>query len=257
MKVSLWNLLLLGLFTVTPLFNLAENNRPRSNFENAFTLAEISPEDSLVHSIKDIEGNEYKTVRIGKQIWMQENLRTKTYRNGKPIAHKLTNALWKANKSGACAVYNNDSIKEQAFGQLYNWYAVANPAGLCPAGWHVAKDTDWNQLVSYLDSYSDTTELKRIQSEMAGGSLKEIGITHWASPNTGATGTANFLGFAGGNKGPDGKCNDVGAYGYWWTSTSSSTNEAYGRLLSYFNSNIDRFKASKNVGFSVRCVKNK
>jgi uncharacterized protein (TIGR02145 family) len=212
--------------------------------------------DSVPSIVKDIDGNVYHTVVIGKQVWLQENLRTKKYRNGKSIAKNITKAQWSTDKSGACAVYDNDSIKENAFGLLYNWYAIANPAGLCPVGWHVPKDSEWNTMVKYLDDYADTTELKRVQSEIAGGELKEIGYAHWTTPNTGATGTSNFLGYAGGNKSTDGKCNDVGAYGYWWTATSSSTAEAYGRLLSYFNGNIDRFKTSKNLGFSVRCVKN-
>ncbi len=212
--------------------------------------------ESVPETVSDIDGNTYHTVVIGEQVWMQENLRTTKYRNGKLISKNLSNEQWGLNKSGACAVYDNDSIKENAFGLLYNWYAVVNPAGLCPIGWHVPKDTEWNQMVKYLDDYADTTELKRVQSEVAGGQLKEIGITHWASPNTGATGTANFLAFSGGNKSVNGKCNDVGAYGYWWTATASSNAEAYGRLLSYFNSNIDRFKTSKNLGFSVRCVRN-
>ena len=213
--------------------------------------------DSVPSIVKDIDGNVYHTVVIGKQVWLQENLRTKKYRNGKSIAKNITKAQWSTDKSGACAVYDNDSIKENAFGLLYNWYAIANPAGLCPVGWHVPKDTEWNTMVKYLDDYADTTELKRVQSEIAGGELKEIGYAHWTTPNTGATGTSNFLGFGGGNKSADGKCNDVGAYGYWWTATSSSSAEAYGRLLSYFNGNIDRFKTSKNLGFSVRCLKNK
>jgi uncharacterized protein (TIGR02145 family) len=212
--------------------------------------------DSVPSIVKDIDGNVYHTVVIGKQVWLQENLRTKKYRNGKSIAKNITKAQWSTDKSGACAVYDNDSIKENAFGLLYNWYAIANPAGLCPVGWHVPKDSEWNTMVKYLDDYADTTELKRVQSEIAGGELKEIGYAHWTTPNTGATGTSNFLGYAGGNKSTDGKCNDVGAYGYWWTATASSAAEAYGRLLSYFNGNIDRFKTSKNLGFSVRCVKN-
>jgi uncharacterized protein (TIGR02145 family) len=213
--------------------------------------------ESVPSIVKDIDGNVYHTVVIGKQVWLQENLRTKKYRNGKSIAKNITKAQWSTDKSGACAVYDNDSIKENAFGLLYNWYAIANPAGLCPVGWHVPKDSEWNTMVNYLDEYADTTELKRVQSEIAGGELKEIGYAHWTTPNTGATGTSNFLGYAGGNKSIDGKCNDVGAYGYWWTATASSAAEAYGRLLSYFNGNIDRFKTSKNLGFSVRCLKNK
>jgi uncharacterized protein (TIGR02145 family) len=213
--------------------------------------------ESVPSIVKDIDGNVYHTVVIGKQVWLQENLRTKKYRNGKSIAKNITKAQWSTDKSGACAVYDNDSIKENAFGLLYNWYAIANPAGLCPVGWHVPKDSEWNTMVKYLDDYADTTELKRVQSEIAGGELKEIGYAHWTTPNTGATGTSNFLGYAGGNKSTDGKCNDVGAYGYWWTATASSAAEAYGRLLSYFNGNIDRFKTSKNLGFSVRCLKNK
>lgn len=256
MKTSLkTHVILLALSAIS--FTTYAGVQPKKEVNKDKAITKVVPEDSIPLTVKDIEGNIYKTVVIGKQVWLQENLRTRTYRNGKPIAKKLSNAQWKANKTGACAVYNNDSIKEAAFGLLYNWYAVANPAGLCPAGWHVPKDSEVNKMVSYLDDYADTTELKRIQSEIAGGAMKEIGITHWASPNTGATGTANFLGFAGGNKSPDGKCNDVGSYGYWWTSTPASTTEAYGRLLSYFNGNIDRFKAYKNVGLSVRCVKNK
>lgn len=233
--------------------------KPKNNattLSSAVVVNAVPADDSIPSTVSDIDGNVYKTVVIGKQVWLQENLRTKTYRNGKRIAGKLSNGQWKVNKTGAYAVYNNDSIKEKAYGKLYNWYAIANPAGLCPAGWHVPKDAELNKLVMYLDQYGDTTELKRVQSEIAGGAMKEVGISHWASPNTGATGTANYLGFSGGNKGPDGKCNDVGAYGYWWTSTSANNNEAYGRLLSYFNGNIDRFKASKNIGFSVRCMKN-
>lgn len=223
---------------------------------SSFKLSAQTIGVSLVETVKDIEGNIYHTVKIGDQIWLQENLRTKKYRNGKSIIKKSKNNDWTINKSGAYTIYANDSIKENAFGLLYNWYAVANPSGLCPVGWHVAKDSEWNQMVKYLDNYADTTDLKRVQSEVAGGQLKEIGITHWASPNTGATGTANFYGYAGGNCGPNGQYNDVGAYGYWWTSKSSTNGEAYGRLLSYFNSNIDRFKTTKNLGFSVRCVMN-
>jgi len=103
--------------------------------------------ESVPETFVDIDGNTYHTVLIGDQVWMQENLRTRKYRNGKLIAKNLTNTQWGLNKTGACAVYDNDSIKENAFGLLYNWYAVANPAGLCPVGWHVPKDTEWNQMV--------------------------------------------------------------------------------------------------------------
>jgi len=216
----------------------------------------FEPGDSIPSIVKDIDGNVYHTVVIGNQVWLQENLRTKKYRNGKLISKNITKAQWSTDKMGACAVYDNDSIKENAFGLLYNWYAIANPAGLCPVGWHVPTDSEWNTMVKYLDEYADTTELKRVQSEIAGGELKEIGYSHWTTPNTGATGTSNFLGYAGGNKSIDGKCNDVGSYGYWWTATASSAAEAYGRLLSYFNGNIDRFKTSKNLALSVRCIKN-
>ena len=242
------SLLLLSFCSIVSIINV-ESKSKKSNLGAARENKVIAslPVDTIPRTVKDVDGNIYKTVVIGTQVWLQENLRTKTYRNGKPIANKLSNAQWKINKVGACAVYNNDSIKENAFGRLYNWYAIANAAGLCPAGWHVPKDAEWNKMVMYLDHYADTTELKRVQSEIAGGALKEVDIKHWATPNTGATGTANFLGFSGGNKGIDGKCNDVGSYGYWWTGTSTPTNEAYGRLLSYFNGNIDKFKAAKNI----------
>jgi len=128
-----------------------------------------SPGNTIPNTVKDVEGHVYHTLVIGKQVWLQENLRTRKYRNGKPIAKNLTNAQWSANKTGACAVYANDSIKENAFGLLYNWYAVANPAGLCPTGWHVPKDAEWTVLTTYLGGVS-----------VAGGKMKAISSL-WAA----------------------------------------------------------------------------
>lgn len=214
----------------------------------------VSPDDRQ-NMVMDADSNWYHTVVIGKQVWLQENLRTTKYRNGKSINGMLPDAQWQADKSGAYAFFNNDTAKEAELGKLYNWYAVANPAGLCPAGWHVPSNSDWNQLVIYLDPYADTTGARRTQSELAGGAMKVIDDRYWMPPNTGVTSTSNFRAFAGGLKSSAGSYHDIGTYGFWWSTEPYSNADAYGRLLSYFNGLIDRFYAPKNTGFSVRCLK--
>jgi uncharacterized protein (TIGR02145 family) len=142
-----------------------------------------------------------------------------------------------------------------AYGKLYNWYAVADPQGLCPTGWHEPEDWEWNVLVKTIDPNADTTCIACYQSTIAGGAMKEIGTTHWASPNTGATNSSVFTGLPGGSRSSNGSYNGVGNNGYWWSATQYSTTNAYVRHLNYINSNVYRLFNGKTLGFSVRCLK--
>ncbi len=193
--------------------------------------------------IKDIDGNRYKTVQIGKQLWMKENLKVSTYRNGDAIATNLDNIEWANTTSGACAVYNKDAAINTTYGKLYNWYAVADPRGLCPAGWHVPSDGEWTELEDYLGGRN-----------AAGGKLKAVSSL-WSSPNTAASNSSGFSALPGGFLGDYGYFYSIGYYGCWWSSTETSSTSAWSRELGCRNGESDRSYGSKHYGFSVRCLR--
>lgn len=205
-------------------------------------------------TVTDIDGNVYSTVIIGNQEWMQENLKTTHYKNGVLIPTSLNDSSWTNTTVGAYSFYNNSSSNNIVYGNLYNWYAVADPNGLCPTGWHVPADWEWNTLVKYLDSSADTTCMDCNQNTLAGGALKEIGLSHWASPNTGATNSSGFSGLAGGIRDVDGTYYQKDSVGIWWCSNAAA-NYAYQRVLFNYSSGVQRTYGDKPYGFSVRCVK--
>jgi uncharacterized protein (TIGR02145 family) len=111
-------------------------------------------------TVTDIDGNVYNTITIGAQVWMQENLKTSKYRNGDPITTSLDSNAWSAATSGGYAIYNDDPTNNIINGKLYNFYAVEDIRGLCPAGWHVPNDAEWTNLELFLGMPS--TELDSI-----------------------------------------------------------------------------------------------
>ena len=196
----------------------------------------------------DFDNNQYTAVQIGNQIWMKENLKTTHYKNGNAIAYLPDDNDWKYNLSGAYVYPENSYNLKNTYGALYNWYAVAT-GNLCPTGWHVPDETDWNTLTSYLGSET-----------IAGGKLKEAGLTHWLSPNTGATdesgSTALPAGYrySGLNYWEVDVFQSVGYQGYWW-STYGDGNYASGRYLIYNDGTLHYAAWSKIYGLSVRCIK--
>ena len=179
------------------------------------------------------------------QSWMTKNLDVATYRNGDPIPKVTDNAAWAALTTGAYCYYNNDSATYAAtYGKLYNWYAVNDPRGLAPEGWHVPTDFEWTTLENCLGG-----------AAVAGGAMKETGAIHWTTPNTGATNISGWAGLPGGYRNSLGTFNGVGNGGYWWSSTVVSTSYAWFRYLNYSNGIISRDFNDKKVGFSVRCLR--
>ncbi len=201
---------------------------------------------TTTYPVSDIEGNVYKTVAIGTQIWMAENLKTTKYRNGVSIPLVTTNASWAALTSGAYCLYNNDAASFKAtYGALYNWYAVTDPRNIAPMGWHVPTDADWTTLINYLGNLS-----------IDGSKMKEAGTSHWSDPNTGATNTSGFTGLPGGYRySNDGVFYYVGLYSYWWSSTENDTTSAWQRGLYYLDFKVTRDPYDKKYGYSVRLVK--
>jgi len=193
-------------------------------------------------TVMDIDGNVYKTVQIGTQKWMAENLKTTKYRNGDPI---INNQNWQSLTTGAYCWYdNNVTTNKTTYGALYIWYAVADSRNIAPAGWHVATAVAWTTLTTFLQT-----------GNAEGGNLTDTGFIHWSSPNTDATNSSGFTALPGGNRLANGNFYNLGLNGSWWSSGSGDPNGAWNRILSYTNSNVNRGYGSKQNGFSVRCVK--
>jgi len=187
-------------------------------------------------TVTDASGNVYKTITIGNQTWLANDLKTSKYRNGDNIVgfESLTSTVGTV---GTC--YSNPN-----YGQFYNWYAVNDPRNIAPAGWHVATDADWTLLETFLGG-----------SDVAGGKLKE-NQSYWFQPNA-ATDDYGFKALPTGYRFGDGSFSTSGySMGYWWTSTGSTETTAINRALYYRTTKSMRQTSDKRVGCAVRCVWN-
>lgn len=195
-------------------------------------------------TVTDIDGNTYATIRIGKQVWMAENLRTTRYRNGDPIANVQNHSQWISLTTGAWAHYDNDTKFDVRYGKLYNWYAVADRRNVCPVGWHVPIDAEWSTLIKHLEGES-----------AAGGKLKAT--TLWEGPNIGATNGSGFSGLPGGCRlNIDGNFTGFGFYSYWWSVSESGVDNAWYRYTYSYSAGVTQSSYYlKRNGFAVRCVK--
>ncbi len=194
--------------------------------------------------VTDIDGNVYKSITIGTQEWLSENLNVTRYRNGDIIPQVKDNEKWGKLTKGAWCYYDNDSINGKTYGKLYNWYAVNDPRGLAPAGWHIQSDTEWTTLKDFLGGDS-----------LAGGSLKATSL--WNRPNTGATNSSGFTAFPGGIRYPIGDFEWIVKFGSFWSSTEGDESNGWYHALSYSSSGVAPHLGSKERGFSVRCIRDK
>ncbi len=199
--------------------------------------------DSIPSTVTDIDGNIYHFVTIGTQVWMTENLNVTHYRDGMPIAHITDNATWNNLTTGAYCNFENSEVNASTYGRLYNWYALVDGLFITPPGWHIPSDAEWTTLTTYLGGESS-----------AGGKLKEQGTVHWETPNNGATNEKGFTALPGGIR-IAGVFDNLGVYGYWWSSSEINASDALFRDIDYLNSDIYRASNSKSIGLSVRCIK--
>jgi uncharacterized protein (TIGR02145 family) len=198
-------------------------------------------------SMTDQDGNVYRTIVIGTQEWMAENLKASHYRNGDAIPLVTSGATWSGLSTGATCWYNNDSaIYHCPYGKLYNGYAASDTRNICPTGWHVPTDVEWTILGNFLGG-----------DVIAGGKMKSTGTQYWASPNTAADNNSGLSGLPGGNRysNSNGPYNAIGGSGYWWSSSQNNTTNAWYRTLYYGTGNLTRYGGNKREGISVRCLR--
>jgi uncharacterized protein (TIGR02145 family) len=211
---------------------------------NAELLMVRSPADTTVNC-SDKDGNVYKTVKIGGQIWMAENLKTTRFNDGTAIPNAPAINSWLFINTPAYCWYDDDTItNKNTYGALYNWYAVST-GKLCPLGWHVPAEEDWVILTDFLGGKT-----------VAGSKLKEVGTSHWSSPNADATNESGFSALPGGGIILQFRIPYlIGDTGFWWSSTELSDSTALVRNIHSCGTELYRNKYHKVRGFSIRCIK--
>lgn len=198
-------------------------------------------------TMTDQNGNVYKTVVIGTQEWMAENLVVSNYRNGDPIPIVTNYSTWASLNTGAACWFNNDSLTYHCpYGKLYNAYVVNDPRKVCPTGWHVPTESEWSILENHLGG-----------SNIAGGKMKAIGTQYWIFGNAAANNASGFSAVGSeyrdnyGSWGPNTKANINNLY--WLSTTQGNANSA--RRISYEVAFISSENQTLNHGFSIRCIK--
>jgi uncharacterized protein (TIGR02145 family) len=212
---------------------------------------------TVYRTVTDIDGNVYRTVKIGSQWWMKENLKVTRYRNGDAIPNVTDSIDWLNLTTGARCDYDNDDNNVATYGRLYNWCAVNDSRSIAPAGWHVPGDEEWKKLEMYLGMSQSEADNRGYRGTDEGGKLKEAGTEHWVSPNTGATNVSSFSALPGGWRWFDGGFTAVGLEARFWSSSSAEIQNtiAWSRMLNCYSSNVHRNYFLANSVFSIRCVR--
>ncbi len=209
-------------------------------------------------TVTDIDNNIYKTIKIGNQWWMAEDLNTTRYRNGVVIStiSGTDNAAWSNDTSGARVPNENIS---NGSGSLYNWFAIHNSNKLSPEGWHIPTDQDWKILENFLGMSVDQSDKTGWRGSNEGDKLKITGEDNWQTyGSVWATNEWGFSARATGCRLYDGSWSTpIGTVymGFWWTDSEKDLNEGWYRYLDYKRSQIFRSHVLKTYGLSVRCVK--
>jgi uncharacterized protein (TIGR02145 family) len=221
-----------------------------------------------IGSVSDIDGNSYRTIKVGEQEWMAENLKVTRYADGSAIPYKESKSAWDDLTPGdkAYCWYYNSTMNKSRYGGIYSWAAATRgqsgpdtiPSGIqgiCPNGWHLPSDAEWRQLETDLGMNPATVHDRGWRGEEEGGKLKESGTMHWYKPNTGALNKLGFTALPGGLRLDTGAFFGITGNAFFWSATDSDGGHAWGRYLNYVNADINRYFYKKVYGLSVRCVK--
>lgn len=200
-------------------------------------------ENSLEVTEAYFNRNSIPTVAIGTQAWTNKNLDVTTYRNGDVIPEVTDPTQWKNLKTGAWCYYNNNASNNATYGKLYNWYAVNDPRGLAPEGFHIPTSDEWMLLINYLGG-----------NTVAGGKLKEMGTTNWNSPNKDATNSSGFTAVGTGNRTDLGNFTQFKNSATFWTSSLFYDDFSFLYSINYNSAGANRNNSLKTYGIAVRCI---
>lgn len=219
------------------------------------TTTDASNGNKIGAGTTDIQGVKYKTVVIGEQEWMAENLKVTKFNDGTTIPNLIENNQWESTENAAWCDYNHDPSNSETYGKLYNWFTVdRNTNGnknVCPSGWHVPSGKEWKVLSSYLGG-----------SSVAGGKMMEKGTSHWAAPNSKADNSSLFTALPAGRRestygGWGEPFYGLGTSCNWWSTTKDSDipGESGFKYLQSNNNYLYNAGINENNGYSIRCLK--
>ena len=218
--------------------------------------------------VMDVEGNIYKTVKIGEQTWMADNLKSTMYADKTPVPYVEDHAEWfdfTRESLGFCW-YENVLTHGYAYGGLYTWAAATRAfdgistieegvQGVCPDGWHLPSDGEWKQLEMHLGMDQDEVDAIKWRGLDQGGKLKQEGNVYWEAPNTGANDEVGFSALPGGYRHGSAEFEEESKTTRFWTSTSNGYGYAWYRGLDYDTAAVNRDYTGVYSGHAVRCVK--
>lgn len=200
--------------------------------------------------VTDIDGNEYKTVKIGTQVWMAENLKTTRYNDGTGIFFFPENYSVEV-KKGYYVDYDNNPANSEIYGRLYNWYVVDNNPdtklasnggkNICPKGWHVPNDAEWTTLITYLGGDSNADKLIDNSTNL------------WSDITSEITNESGFTALPSGWREIDGSFNHLGGVAMWWSSTSLRSSTA--SIVYTYGMNIREEYHFREASLCIRCIK--
>ena len=249
-KGLIWFFIIILIISLIVIANNISKQKKQKKIERLYNSKNIT--------MADIDGNVYKTVKIGNQIWMAENLKVTHYRNGDAIPNVTDDKKWSKLSTGAYCVYDNKSSNADTYGNLYNWFAVSDPRGLAPEGWHVPSDEEIKILEKYLGMWEDELDVTDFRGTNEGSQLAGRSDL-WSKDSLVTNIDFDKSGFkfipAGNCNGKDGKFKYMHYFSYLWSSKENSSKTAITRALSYTNSKIYRNFGYKRNGFSIRCIK--
>jgi len=215
-------------------------NKNIEEIQNRITESKSS--EIVYGSVTDIDGNTYRTVKIGNQEWMAENLIVSHYRNGDIIPNITDSMKWSNLKTGGWCYYNNNLEYGKIFGKIYNWHSVNDSRSIAPLGWHIPKIDEWKNLEKYLGGRKTT-----------GGKLKAI--IKWETPNRGATNASGFNALPGGYRYIAGTFLDIDKTGYFWSSSEEDDFYAWNCYMNFNKADLSRYYNLKENGYYIRCLK--
>jgi uncharacterized protein (TIGR02145 family) len=224
------------------------NTSNTSNTDSTKTTTNVSSDGKLGATISDVDGNTYKTVIIGDQQWMAENLKVTKFNDGTGIPNASLWLDWSENDTTGWCNYYNKAEYNAKNGKLYNWNVVSpvknGEKNVCPKGWHVPNDAEWDKLGAKLGGVL-----------AAGAKLKVSGTADWNSPNPDATNSSLFSAYPSGVRNSSGSFEGLGNVAQWWSADEQDYMYAKALSIYYINSQFSLYSTPKRSGASIRCIK--